>query len=51
MTCNLGLQNMQEKGRIRWATETDVPAVMELIRELAEYERALDQVNLSLIHI
>lgn len=47
MTCNLGLQNMQEKGRIRWATETDVPAVMELIRELAEYERALDQVNIG----
>ena len=47
MTCNLGLQDMQEKGRIRWATEADVPAVMELIRELAEYERALEQVNIG----
>ena len=38
---------MQGTGRIRWATEADVPAVMELIRELAEYERALDQVNIE----
>jgi GNAT superfamily N-acetyltransferase len=38
---------MQGKGRIRWATEADVPTVMELIRELAEYERALDEVNIG----
>ena len=29
---------------IRFATEADVPAILGLIRELAEYERLLDQV-------
>lgn len=29
---------------IRFATDSDVPAIMGLIRELAEYERLLDQV-------
>ena len=38
---------MQGKGRIRWATEADIPQVWALIRELAEYERALDQVNIG----
>lgn len=47
MDCNLRLQHMQGTGRIRWATEADVPAVMRLIRELAEYERALDEVNIG----
>lgn len=47
MDCNLRLQDMQGTGRIRWATEADVPAVMRLIRELAEYERALDEVNIG----
>ena len=47
MTCNLRLHDMQGTGRIRWAVEADVPAVMELIRELADYERALDQVNIG----
>ncbi len=38
---------MQGTGRIRWATEADIPQVWALIRELAEYERALDEVNID----
>ncbi len=32
---------------IRQATAQDMPAVMELIKQLAEYEKAADQVNIS----
>ena len=37
---------------IRFATQDDVPAILGLIRELAEYERLLDQVvaNESALH-
>ncbi len=34
-------------GRIRQATAGDIPKAYALIRELAEYERALDQVNIG----
>ena len=39
---------MKANGRIRRATETDIPKVWALIRELAEYERALDEVKLDM---
>lgn len=29
---------------IRWATPADIPLILSLVRELAEYERAADQV-------
>ena len=32
---------------IRPATSADVPVIVELVRELADYERALDQVELT----
>jgi predicted N-acetyltransferase YhbS len=32
---------------IRWATVADVPAVLAMIKELAEYENASDQVTLT----
>ena len=38
---------MHGKGRIRWADKADVPAVWALILELAEYEKARDQVNID----
>jgi len=38
---------MNEAGRIRQATESDIPRTYALIRELAEYERALDEVNIG----
>ena len=38
---------MNAAGRIREATAGDVPKAYALIRELAEYERALDQVNIG----
>ncbi len=34
-------------GRVRPATPADVPEILLLVRELAEYERALDQVETS----
>ena len=41
------LQKMKAKGRVRWAKEEDVPRVWALILELAEYERAADQVRIN----
>jgi GNAT superfamily N-acetyltransferase len=38
---------MNAAGRIRQATAQDIPKTYALIRELAEYERALDQVNIG----
>lgn len=38
---------MKGKGRIRPATPADVPRTLELIRELAEYERALHEVRMD----
>ncbi|MCH1575571.1 MAG: GNAT family N-acetyltransferase [Flavobacteriales bacterium] len=38
---------MNAAGRIRQATAGDIPKTYALIRELAEYERALDQVNIG----
>ena len=38
---------MKANGKVRWATEEDVPRVWELILELAEYERAADQVRIN----
>ena len=38
---------MRGTGRIRRATEADIPQVWSLIQELAEYERALDEVNID----
>lgn len=40
------------KTQIRFATPEDVPAILGLIRELAEYERLLDQVvaNVAALH-
>ena len=38
---------MEETGRVRKGKVEDIPRTMELIRELAEYERALDQVNID----
>ena len=38
---------MEETGRVRKGKVEDIPRTMELIRELAEYERALDQVNMD----
>ena len=38
---------MNPAGRIRRATAQDIPKAYALIRELAEYERALDQVNID----
>ena len=38
---------MKMNGRVRWATEEDVPQVWALILELAEYERAADQVRIN----
>ncbi|MDA9864324.1 GNAT family N-acetyltransferase [Flavobacteriales bacterium] len=38
---------MNAAGRIRQATARDIPKTYALIRELAEYERALDQVNIG----
>ena len=34
--------------RIRKGTRTDLPAVLDLIKELAEYEKALGEVSISL---
>lgn len=34
-------------GRVRPATPADVPEILRLVRELAEYERALDQVEMT----
>lgn len=39
-----------QKITIRNAVENDCPRMMELIRELAEYERAPEQVTVSLEH-
>ena len=36
------------KFEIREGIKTDLPAVLKLIQELAEYEKALDQVTISL---
>ncbi len=36
--------SLPDDGQIRFATPADVPAILGLIRELAEYERLLDQV-------
>ena len=36
--------SVPDDARIRFATPADVPAILGLIRELAEYERLLDQV-------
>ncbi|EED14301.1 GNAT family acetyltransferase, putative [Talaromyces stipitatus ATCC 10500] len=36
---------MSEQPTIRLATEEDVPYILQFIRELAEYENALDQVE------
>lgn len=41
---------MMQKITIRNAVEIDCPRMMELIRELAEYERAPEQVTVSLDH-
>ena len=38
---------MNKAGRVRPATPEDIPRTHALIRELAEYERALDQVNIG----
>lgn len=38
---------MIEAGRVRQATEADIPRTHALICELAEYERALDEVNIG----
>ena len=38
---------MKMNGRVRWATEEDVPQVWALILELAAYERAADQVRIN----
>ncbi|WP_225724913.1 MULTISPECIES: GNAT family N-acetyltransferase [unclassified Nocardia] len=38
---------MNESGTLRRATPADVPAIVELIHELAEYERARDQVEVT----
>ena len=38
---------MNATGRVRKATIEDIPKVHALILELAEYERALDQVNMD----
>jgi len=39
------MSDTQHPWRIRTATEDDVPAIYRLIRELAEYERALDRLE------
>ncbi len=39
------MSDTQQRWRIRAATEADVPAIYRLIRELAEYERALDRLE------
>jgi hypothetical protein len=33
---------------IQKGTRSDLPAVLDLIKELAEYEKALDEVSISL---
>jgi GNAT superfamily N-acetyltransferase len=38
---------MEQSARVRPGKEEDIPRTLELIRELAEYERALDQVNID----
>ena len=38
---------MNQAGRVRPATPEDIPRTYALIRELAEYERALDEVNIG----
>lgn len=38
---------MNQAGRVRPATPKDIPRTYALIRELAEYERALDEVNIG----
>jgi GNAT superfamily N-acetyltransferase len=38
---------MNAAGRVRQSTEADIPRTYALIRELAEYERALDEVNIG----
>lgn len=38
---------MKGTGRIRQATPGDIPRTLELIRELAEYERALHEVRMD----
>ena len=38
---------MNQVGRVRPATTEDIPRTYALIRELAEYERALDEVNIG----
>lgn len=38
---------MNKAGRVRPATPEDIPRTYALIRELAEYERALDEVNIG----
>lgn len=38
---------MNAQGRVRKGTAEDIPRTYALIRELAEYERALDEVNIG----
>ena len=38
---------MKDTGRVRQGTPQDIPRTYALIRELAEYERALDEVNID----